>query len=527
MISELIESAPGQPGAYVFKEGEGKPIYVGKAGNLRKRLKSYLKTERLDPKSRLLMENAVSVDYTVTDSESEALLLEYNLIKEYNPKYNVRFRDDKRYPYFKITNEKYPRIIVTRTREADGGRYFGPYPDGFHARKMLKTLSRFFGFRTCKEIPDKPCLNLQIKKCVSPCVGAVSEKEYQELVEEAALYLKGDTKRLEKLLVKRMRERSELLDFEGAAGVRDTLVQVKALSGDVKLFSKDSVERDYVGYALEGGKAGVSVFVERKGRMVGHFFFRLSGGLQVFEGESVSAFIRDYYQSADIPKEVVVSAEFEVRALEAEMSRRAGRKVSIRAVKRGRLRRMIKLVERNARVQLVQKTFELGRRDGLGDLAKLIGFRGKIGRVEGFDVSNISGTDAVGSMVVFEGGKPNRSEYRRFKIKTVAGANDVAMMREVISRRLGNDWPMPDVILVDGGRGQVNAALKVLSEAGKDISVIGLAKEEEDLYLGGREGFLSLPKESAVMTLLRAIRDEAHRFALTYHRKLRGKIIPK
>jgi excinuclease ABC subunit C len=462
-----------------------------------------------------LLENARTLDYTVTDSESEALLLEYNLIKEHAPKFNVRYRDDKRYPYLKITRESYPRVVVTRSKEADGGRYFGPYPDGTHVRKILKLVKQFFGLRTCKGDPmrEKPCLSLQIGRCVGPCTGKISEGDYRRLADEAGLFLNGKIDELSRLLKGRMHEHSDRLEFEEAARIRDKLGYLEGLKADRKVASGDSRDRDFIAYTREGDAAGVSVFEERGGRIVGHFFFSLDGEFRSDEEESLGSFVKQYYATSPLPDEVVVSYELSDDVIPAG--------VSVRVPKGGRLRMLLSLVERNARLQVSQDAFGLGRATAAEALARLLGVEAPINRIEGFDVSNISGKLAVASMVVFEGGRPKKSDYRRFRIKTVSGVDDVGMLSEVLVRRLRHEWPRPDVVLVDGGASQVNAARRVLG----GTPVVGLAKEHEDLYVGGRRGFVSLPADSPLLRLLMSVRDEAHRFAVTYHRSLRGKMM--
>lgn len=526
-IREAVKGAPRQPGVYVFRDGGRRAIYVGKASSLRSRLGSYLRSSGLEPKTAVLMGEARFLEYTVTDGESEALLLEYNLIKEYSPKFNVRYRDDKRYPYIKITAELFPRVVVSRSRVDDGGRYFGPYPDGSDVRRILRLMKQFFGLRSCKgDVSSrKPCLNLQIRRCAGPCTGAVSEGEYMDLVDEAALFLGGETKKLEKKLVERMKKYSRELDYERAAEVRDVLASLSSLREENKISSGDSVDRDYVGHALVGDSAGVSVFRERGSRVVGHFFFPLEGEYKTDEKESVAAFIRQYYLNMPVPKQIIVSREIVDEGLSKTLSARRGGKVTLRVPRRGRLKRVLSLVEKNAQVKLTSGLYGLEGQTPSRMLARLLGIGGDVNRVEGFDVSNISGKYAVGSMVVFEGGKPVKGEYRRFRIKTVEGVGDVAMMGEIVSRRLRNKWTLPDVILVDGGRGQVNAARKALHELRLSIPVVGLAKEFEDVYVGGRRGVLALADDSPVLLFLMRVRDEAHRFAVTYHRSLRSKAI--
>lgn len=521
-IKNIVDNAPKKSGVYIFRNEAGSPLYVGKAASLRSRLKSYLRLKDLDPKTHLLMEKARSLDYTVTDSESEALLLEYNLIKEHAPKYNVRYRDDKRYPYIKITNERFPRIHVTRRKEVDGGRYFGPYPDGSHIRKILRIVKQYFGLRTCKgdARKNKPCLSLHIGRCAGPCTGKLPENQYNEIVEQASLFLGGRIKELSKVLSERMRLHADRQEYEGAAVMRDKLGFLNSILLERKVSAGDGRDRDFIAYAREGDFAGVSVFAERGGLVVGHFFFRLDGELRFDEVESLASFTAQYYATSPIPDEVVVS--FDV-GLSRFLSKRKGRKVSVKVPKRGRLKRLLSLVGRNARLQVTQKAFGLGKAKALEALSRIVGVAG-VDRIEGFDVSNLSGKHAVGSMVLFEDGKPVKSGYRRFRIKTVSGVDDVAMMSEIISRRLSNKWPRPDVILVDGGRGQVNAACRVLRGAGEAIPVIGLAKEREEVYVGGRRRRLSLPLDSPVMRLLIRVRDEAHRFAVTYHRRVRSNV---
>lgn len=522
-LKDVVRDAPKQSGVYSFRDVKGRVVYIGKAISLNNRLRSYLRIKELNPKTKVMIENAESLDYTITDSESEALLLEYNLIKEHAPKYNVRYRDGKRYPYIEITNERFPRVHVTRRKEADGGRYFGPYPDGSHIRKILRIVKQYFGLRTCKgdARKNKPCLNIHIGRCAGPCTGKLPEKQYNELVEQASLFLGGRIKELSKVLSERMRVHADRQEYEGAAVMRDKIFFLDSILLERKVSAGDGRDRDFIAYAREGDFAGVSVFVERGGLVVGHFFFRLDGEFRFDEVESLASFISQYYATSPIPDEVVVS--FDV-GLSRFLGKRKGRRVSVKVPKRGRLKRLLSLVGRNASLQVTQEAFGLGKARALEALSRILGVA-VVDRIEGFDVSNLSGKHAVGSMVLFEDGKPVKSGYRRFRIKTVSGTDDVAMMSEVVSRRFGNKWPRPHVILVDGGRGQVNAARRVLREAGEVIPVIGLAKEHEEVYVGGRAGRLSLPLDSPVMRLLIRVRDEAHRFAVTYHRRVRSNVI--
>ncbi len=536
-LEERIKSLPQSCGVYLFKDASGKILYVGKATNLAQRVKSYFQAPSLTPKLNALTSQIRDVDYKVTDNEVEALLLECNLIKEYHPRYNVSLKDDKRYPYLKITKEDFPRVFVTRKVKSDGARYFGPYTNARAIRQTLKLLRTLFPTRTCKRKiglkPQKPCLNYHIKRCLAPCAGKISKENYQRIVEEVSLFLKGERSALIKRLGKRMKEVKEALKFEEAIILRNQIQSLEKISARQKVISVKPVDQDVIAFALSPDSACGYLFFIRKGKLIGGEHFFLRGIKDKSKGKILTSLVKQYYYNATyIPKEIILQNEIEERELIRDYLEQKGqRKVRFLIPKRGDKFKLIKLAERNACLALTQKysTSQQMKEEVLGELQKALGLRELPFRIEAFDISNISGTLATGSLVVFKGGEPDRNEYRKFRIKRIKGIDDYAMMAEVVGRRyrrlLRERKMLPDLILVDGGKGQLSATLRVLKKLKIKIPVAALAKEYEHLFIPGRSVSIILAKNSSALYLLKRIRDEAHRFALAYHRKLRKKKI--
>jgi excinuclease ABC subunit C len=552
-----LESLPTQSGVYIFRNKNKEPIYVGKAVSLRARVRNYFADPvTLAPRTRAMVENAVDLDYIVTGSELEALILESNLIKQYRPKYNVRIKDDKRYPWLKFTyGDDFPRLTVVRVPRKDGHRYFGPFPKAYSMRQTLKLIHSIFRLRACKlEIHEglkacpRPCLEYDMKRCDAPCVGLVSREDYRKMCDHISLFLQGRMEDVIHSLQAKMETLSAEMRFEEAAAVRDQISAVRDIQEKQTIYTPDMADRDILGTQAYEDTAVVTVFVTRRGKLIGREKYRLDGTEETEPGEILSVFIRQHYTQPDmVPHEIWMPVEIpDAQSLSEWLSGMKGRKVELLVPKIGDKRRMVQMAEENAQFhlqqELVKKNPALGKMpQGLFELQSVLGLEKLPQRMEAYDISNISGTDSVGSMVVFKNGYPSKSDYRKFKIKTVEGINDFASMKEIVSRRMKYLLPdqkglpesrgmdqCPDIVLIDGGAGQLHAALEGIRETlGKDKSlpffIFGLAKRWEEIILpGGKEPIL-LPLESKALHLLQSIRDEAHRFAITYHRHLRGK----
>jgi excinuclease ABC subunit C len=555
-LSEKLKHLPDRPGVYLFRDAEGKVIYVGKAVSLKNRVRSYFHAGAgHSPKIRLMIERAAGFEYIVTDSEVEALILEANLIKEHRPRYNILLRDDKSYPYLRVTlHEDFPRVHTTRRVLKDGSRYFGPYTKVGAVNETLNLLRRIFPFRSCKdkELKEKarPCLNYHIKRCLGPCSGKVGREEYRDMIREVCLFLEGKQEELVKKLTSRMEEASCKLEFERAADLRDQIRAVEKVLERQKIVSSRREDQDAVAMAADDREASVMVFFIRGGKLLGRESFILSGIEGTPKEEVITSFVKQYYHRADfIPSEILLPGiqPEEAGVLSRWLSGKKGAKVFIRVPKRGETKKLLEMVEKNALLALEEAALaRAARRDGSEDAAELAGSLGLTGtcrRIECFDVSNIQGSDAVASMVVFEDGNPAPGQYRRFRIRTVEGPNDFASMHEVVRRRFerGREEEglvragrlparqarfnvLPDLVIVDGGRGQLSAAGEAMAEAGcGHIPLFALAKEEELLFGPGREKPIRLPAGSKSLYLLQRIRDEAHRFAVSYHRQVRSK----
>ena len=538
-LKERIASLPQSCGVYLFKDVSGKILYVGKAANLAKRVRSYFQAPSLTPKLGALISQVRNLDYKVTDNEVEALLLECNFIKEYHPRYNVTLKDDKRYPYLKITKEAFPRVFVTRKVKSDGAKYFGPYTNAKAIRQTLKFLRTLFPIRTCKRKiglkPQKPCLNYHIKRCFAPCAKKISKEEYRKVVDEVGLFLKGERSALIKSLEKRMKGAKESLKFEEAIILRNQIISLKKISAKQKVISTRPVDQDVIAFVLGPNSACSYVFFIRKGKLIGGEHFFLRGIKDKSKEEILASLVKQYYYNATyIPKKVILQNEIEEKGLIRDYLEKKGKhKVRFVVPKRGDKLKLIKLAKRNATLALSQRysVSQQMKEEALGELQRTLGLKELPFRIEAFDISNISGTLATGSLVVFKGGEPDKNEYRRFRIKRSKKADDYAMMSEVIERRyrrlLKERKILPDLILVDGGKGQLSITLKVLRKLKIELPVAALAKEYEHLFIPGKSLPIILAKNSSALYLLKQIRDEAHRFALAYHRKLRRKKIVK
>ncbi len=556
-MREKLNQLPESPGVYIYRDEQGEIIYVGKAVSLKHRVRSYFGAAAAkDPKVKALMSRARDLEYITTDSEVEALILESNLIKEHRPRYNVFLKDDKSYPYLKLTlHEEYPRVFITRRPVKDGSRYFGPYTQVGAVHETLRLLKRIFPLRTCKQKSpaprSRPCLNQHIKRCLGPCCGLVTPEEYRRVVDGVLLFLGGRQEQLVKDLRQRMELAAENLDFEQAAGLRDQLLAVEKVAEKQKIVSGDLEDRDVVAMARAQGESCVMVFFVRGGKLIGREHFILDETAAMQRGEVINGFIKQYYLQAEfIPREVLVEdiPDGEQAVLERWLTEKRGGRVHIIKPMRGEKKKLVDLVGRNALLVLEEvQTGRAARNDdlqqALGELAQALGLETPPRRLECFDISNIQGAETVASMVVFEDGKPVPQQYRRFKIKTVTGPDDFASMREALGRRLARGLEerdlintgqlssrqakfhrMPNLLVVDGGKGQLSSAVAVLQEQGcAGIPACGLAKEEELIFLPGRPEPVRLPEQSPALKMMQRLRDEAHRFAVTYHRQLRGK----
>ncbi len=543
-IQNKLANLPAKPGVYQFKNDKGKVIYVGKANNLRNRVKSYFHSNYSNAKTKMLVSKINDVELVVTDTEVEALVLENNLIKELKPRYNVNLKDDKSFPFIKVTNEPYPRVFSTRRVLRDGSKYFGPYTSVKSMKAALRMINQIFKIRSCKyDINDetiarkkfKICLDYHIKKCDGPCEGLVSEKEYNEMVDEVVKVIRGRTDELIKDLEKKMSSEAEAMQFEKAGEIRDKIEQLKIISAKQKVVSNDFEDRDVISVAFEDKESACSIFNIRNGKLVAKKQLKLGlkGGEEL--NEIYNAAIKFYYGDfTEIPKEILLDTEPSDRELLEEwLIQQADRKVKFIIPQRGELKSLVKMCKENAILQLKEIQIQKMKKEGsvpysLSALQRDLRLKELPKRIECFDISNIQGSDSVASMVVFVDGKPKKSEYKKFIIKSVTGPDDFASMHEVIKRRytrlLGNKEPLPDLIIVDGGKGQLSTAVQVLIILGiKQYEIIGLAKRLEEVYFPGKSEPESIPKTSSGLKLLQQIRDEAHRFAVTFHRHRRSK----
>lgn len=541
-IADKLATLPDNPGVYLMKNQDGTIIYVGKAVNLKNRVRSYFRTLPPDAlKTKALVRNIADFEYIIVDNEVEALVLECNLIKKYRPKYNISLKDDKTYPYLKITNEDYPRVIITRNYIKDGGKYFGPYPSVTVLRETLELLRSIFPFRVCKQrtfTNDRPCLNYQIKRCYAPCCGKISKEDYAQLIAKINDFFDGKHEELLADLTKQMNEAAENLHFEQAARLRDQIRGIERAINDQKAVLSGNDDKDVLGLAMGANEVIVQIFFIRAGKIVGRENYVLHDAIDGGKAEILAAFIKQFYlDNQFIPPNILLEEELsEAEILQTWLSEKRGGKVQFTVPKRGQQKELVDLVVRNAEEELLKKRERAladseRLNDALAELQAALHLPRLPKRIECYDISNTQGTESVASMVVFVDGKAKKDQYRKFRIKTVIGPNDFASMNEVLLRRLGHmDTDVkfakdnPDLIIVDGGKGQLDFALKALAEMGyNDIPIAGLAKKEEILFLPNEDEGVYLPRDSQALYLVQRIRDEAHRFAITFHRSLRGK----
>ena len=545
LVVEQLNRLPNSPGVYLMRDGEGNILYVGKAANLRHRVGSYFSAgQKLSPKSQKMVARVADLDFYVTASEQEALILELNLIKRHHPRYNVRLKDDKTFPYLKInTGEDWPRIQVTRRLEQDGARYFGPFASARSVRRTLKVVKGIFPLRNCTRpitgTDSRACLEYHLKRCLAPCIGAVGRPEYAAVIKEVILFLEGKQARIVRELERKMAKAAAALDFEKAALYRDQVQAIGEVIEGQRIAATVSGEQDAIAFAQERDQAYVQVFFIRNNKLTGRESFVLQGTRHEEPSQIMTGFIQQFYASSPyIPPLLLLQYPVaDITILKDWLRNRRGEKVDIQVPRRGHRKQLVEIVAENARQGLEQlkikqlaapRTLEAA----LAEIERELHLPRPPFRMEAYDISNIQGTAAVGSLVVFEGGKARPAHYRRFRIKTVSGADDYAMLHEVLRRRfkrIGNGAPtqdswaiMPDLVLIDGGKGQLNAALSAMSEVGADsVPVASLAKENEEIFLPREAKPVALPPSSPGLQLLQRLRDEAHRFALGYYQKIR------
>lgn len=521
---EDAKKLPVSPGVYIMKDRENKVIYVGKAKSLRERVGQYFR-EHDSPKNRILMKNMEKLEYIITGNEIEALVLESNLIKEHRPRYNVKLRDDKNYPFIKITNEEFPRICITRRREMDGAKYFGPYPSSRAVREVIRMASGFGAKRCKKKLPCPPCLNYHIKQCVAPCLGNVTKEEYLDIINNVSNFLKGKHSQLMQSLKKEMERLSDIQDYERAAHIRDQINSLIEISKKQRVNLPGRKEQDVIACAVEGTTGSVQVFNVRGGVLKGRETFSLDTAGSG-ENEILASFIKQFYQDIEPPDEIIIPVEIEDESISVWLSTK-GSKIKIPGNKVET--DLMDLARENTQMLIKQEM--LSGNEGINEV--ILGLKEALtlpvtpSVIEAFDISNISGTNATGSLVSFENGIPDKKNYRKFKIKTVEGTDDYAMINEIVkrvySRRKEEGKRMPDLIIIDGGKGQLSAALSAISGLDLKLNVAAIAKEFEYIFIPEREAPIILPHDSHILNLLQRIRDETHRFALGYHRKLRGR----
>lgn len=554
-----LKILPDKPGVYIMKNSLGEVIYVGKAKVLKNRVRQYFQNSKNhSEKVRAMVKNIAEFEYIVTDSEMEALILECNLIKKYSPRYNIALKDDKFYPFIKITtNEDFPRVYVTRNFAKDGNRYFGPYTNGTAVYEVMGLIKKLFPLRTCKKAiveggePTRACLNYHINLCKAPCAGYISKAEYWEMIDEIINILNGTDTSIIKKLKLEMEKAAEELEFEKAAKIRDRILAIELISEKQKMFTVKEGNEDFIDLYTDEKDGCAQVFFVREGKVTGREHFMIENISDDPVKEVISSFIASFYGgTAQIPKTIYVPEEIEDQELiEKFLTEKRGSKVWIKVPKKGDKKNLLDMVRNNAKIMLDQfkekmvEEKELNK-SALTELADVLGLDSLPARIEAYDISNIQGVDSVGTMVVFENGKAKNSDYRRFKIKSVKGPNDYESMREILSRRFshgleevnkikernleyskGKFCIFPDLIMMDGGKGQVNIALEVLKDFGIEIPVCGLVKDHKHRTRGiifNNEEIL-IRRGSGLMNLITRVQDEVHRYAITYHRSLRDK----
>ncbi|MDA1348672.1 MAG: excinuclease ABC subunit UvrC [Chloroflexi bacterium] len=560
-FSRRLKSTPTRPGVYLMRDASQCVLYVGKAAILRHRVRSYFASStNLAPKIRRMVKRVADFEYIVTESEQEAVILECNLIKEHKPPYNARLKDDKSYPFIKIDlSEDFPQVYITRRVSKDGARYFGPFASAISVRRTLGLLKKLFPYRSCTKTitgtDERPCLDFHIHRCIGPCIGAVDKAQYREVVDQVTLFMEGKTDRVVKSIARRMHEAADQLEFERAAALRDQLTAIEKVHEGQKVLHLTSENLDVVAASISAGEAWVEVFFVRQGKLVGRDHFIMEGTEDDEPQKVLSAFVKQFYDTTPyVPPRILVQHSMEdSEAIEKWLSQKRDGTVKVHVPQRGEKRRLVQMVAENAAQGLEQLRVKQMSDEALMDTAmtevqEALSLPRLPRRIECYDISNIQGTNSVGSMAVFENGAPKSSHYRRFKIKTIEGIDDYSMMREVLSRRFrrlakskdgstadssgatsgrskDESWGIvPDLVLIDGGKGHLGAALQVFLELGIDsVPLASLAKEEEELFVPQVPEPIVLPRSSQGLFLMQRLRDEAHRFAITFHRERRSK----
>ncbi len=544
-IQEQLKKLPAEPGVYLMKDKDDKIIYVGKAISLKNRVRQYFQSSKNhSSKVKSMVKNINSFEYIITDSELEALILECNLIKKYRPKYNVLLRDDKTYPYIKVTvNEDYPRVLKVRRVLKDKAKYFGPYTNVEAVNDTLEVIRNIYPIRTCSIDIDRaiknnmrPCLNLHIKRCVGPCTGNVSKEEYNKMIDEILLFLSGKEEKLIEILKEKMNKCSMEFNFEEAAIYRDKIINLQEMMQKQKIdVSTDDINQDIIAMAYNDEEACVQSFFIRHGKIVGREHFILEGVMDITKESILGSFVKQFYMNAEyIPKEIIIESEIEDQVvLEEWLSNIKGQKVSIRVPQKGDKKSLIQMVKKNA-MEYLEKFSNLNKRKyersegALIELAEVLGLAEPPRRIESYDISNIQGVDSIGVMVVFTNGIKDKKEYRRYKIKTVEGPNDYDSMAEILERRI-QKGDFADLILLDGGKGQVSAVKKVFEKCGIDIPLWGMYKDDKHRTKGliNATKEIELDRTSNLYRFVASIQEEVHNYAISYHRSLRNKSLTK
>lgn len=557
-IQEELKKLPQKPGVYLMHDAKDEIIYIGKAVRLRNRVRQYFRPSHNEGlKKEQMVRQIERFEYIITDSELEALILECNLIKEHRPKYNTMLRDDKSYPYIRVTlGEAFPRVLFSRQMKKDKSRYFGPYTSGGAVKDTIELIGKLYSLRTCsRSLPkdigkERPCLNYHIHQCMAPCQGYISQEEYRQKIDQVMAFLNGHYQPVMEDLEHKMQEASENMNFEKAIECRELLKAVKQIAQKQKITSSDGEDKDIVAMASDGEDAVVQVFFIRDGKLIGRDHFHVNVGSEDTRSQVLATFVKQFYAGTPfIPRELMLQEEIEESEVIAEwLTQKRGQKVYIRVPKKGTKEKLVELAAQNANMVLSQDKEKIKREEGrtigaLKQIGSLLGLE-NLKRVEAYDISNISGFESVGSMIVYEKGKPKRSDYRKFKLRTVTGPDDYGSMYEVLTRRFshgikelealkqrdmennyGSFTRFPDLIMMDGGKGQVNVALRVLEELGLNIPVCGMVKDDNHrtrgLYYHNEE--IPIDRHSEGFKLITRIQDEAHRFAIEFHRSLRSK----
>ncbi|MBM3924880.1 MAG: excinuclease ABC subunit UvrC [SAR202 cluster bacterium] len=561
-FAERLRITPGRPGVYIMKDAQGKVLYVGKAANLQNRLRSYFHSSTHEPKITRMVSRLADFEFIVVDSAAEALILENTLIKRHKPPFNARLKDDKTYPYIKIDRkEDFPQIYVTRRVENDGSICFGPFATAHSIRKTLDLLKKLFPYRSCTKVitgkDPRPCLEYFINRCSGPCIGAINKEDYHKIIDQVILFMEGKTESVMTDLKQKMSDHSDRLEFERAAALRDQLKAIERVVEEqrIKTGSVGGDDMDVVGLAQRDNQASVQVFFIRNGRLTGHENFVMDGTQDEPPERVIARFLQQYYLSATyVPRRILLqSASEEAEDIQSWLRQKRQGAVSLEVPQRGDNRKLVQMASENAQQHLNQLRVKWwsnadALQEAVTELQEALDLSGPPRRIECYDISNIQGTNSVGSMVVFEDGAPKPAQYRRFKIKSVPGVDDYSMMQEMLRRRFkrlsemrgkakdkapdgeyfedkDGRWGVePHLVLIDGGKGHLSAALEVFLELGLDfIPLASIAKENEEIFLPHTPEPIILPKSSAALHLVQRVRDEAHRFAITYHRKLRSR----